>query len=120
MKTSVRFTSRFNPSRREHPANVADNEEEIFDEEAHDAEPAIDEPPEEPPEDDELPDDDAEPLEEDDGAGAPPEDDLGDEPEEAEGDLDDLVADFVDVLSVTARKLQHFTKGRSRLDGATR
>ena len=50
MKTSVRFTSRFNPSqRREHPANVADNEDEILDEEAIDAEPAIEEPPEELP-----------------------------------------------------------------------
>ena len=111
MKTSVRFTSRFNP-RREHPANVADNEEEVLDEEAYDADPAVDDPPEELPEDEELPDDDAEPPEEDDGADAPPEDDFGDEPEEAGGDLDDLVADFVDVLSVTARKLQHFTKGR--------
>ncbi len=115
MKTSVRFTSWFNP-RREHPANVADNEEEILDEEAYDAEQAIDDPPEEAQEDDELPEhfvvDDAEPPDEDDGADAPLGDDLGDEPEEAGGDLDDLVADFVDVLSVTARKLQHFTKGR--------
>ncbi len=53
MKTSVRFTSRFNP-RREHPANVADTEADNLDEEAYDAEQAFGDPPEEPPEEDDI------------------------------------------------------------------